>query len=166
MAEPVSSPRLQKAITLRHAVALYVSSVLGSGVLVLPGLAAKIAGPSSLIAWVVLSLASYPFAYTFGSLSARRPESGGVYSFAKESFGIRVAGVSAWLFALWFITGAPAATLIAASYVSYAFPLSKAALYLVAASVILSAFLINYRGIKFSNRVQLAVVIAIVALLL
>jgi amino acid efflux transporter len=74
--KPVSSHNLQKAITLRHAVALYVSSVLGSGVLVLPGLAAKIAGPSSLIAWIILSLASYPFAYTFGSLSARKPESG------------------------------------------------------------------------------------------
>lgn len=166
MTEVGSSLKLQKAITLRHAVALYVSSVLGSGVLVLPGLAAKIAGPSSLIAWIVLSLASYPFAYTFGSLSARKPESGGVYSFAKESFGIQVAGISAWLFALWFITGAPAATLIAASYVSYAFPLSKTALYCVAALVILSAFLINYRGIKFSNKVQLAVVAAIVGLLI
>jgi amino acid efflux transporter len=164
--KPVSSHNLQKAITLRHAVALYVSSVLGSGVLVLPGLAAKIAGPSSLIAWIILSLASYPFAYTFGSLSARKPESGGVYAFAKESFGVRVAGVSAWLFALWFITGAPAATLIAASYVSYAFPLSKVAIYLVAAVVILCAFVINYRGIVVSNKVQLAVVIAIVALLL
>ena len=86
--ESENSPAsLRKAIRLRNAVALYASSVLGSGILVLPGLAAKIAGPGSILAWIFLSLASYPFAFTFASLSARRPESGGVYSFAKEGFG-------------------------------------------------------------------------------
>jgi amino acid efflux transporter len=159
-------PNLRKEITLRHAVALYISSVLGSGVLVLPGLAAQSAGPSSLIAWILLSLGSYPFAYTFASLSARRPESGGVYAFAKESFGLRIATVAGWLFALWYITGGPAVTLIAASYISYAFPMTRGASYIIAAGVILLAFLINYRGITFSNRVQVGVVVAIVALLL
>jgi amino acid efflux transporter len=103
-------PGLRKVITLRYAIALYVSSVVGSGILVLPGIAAKIAGPASLIAWIVLSLASYPFAYTFASLSARHPESGGVYAFAKESFGFEAGTVTSWLFYLWFITGAPAVT--------------------------------------------------------
>lgn len=41
---------LRKEIRLRHAVALYVSSVLGSGVLVLPGLTAQVAGPAALVA--------------------------------------------------------------------------------------------------------------------
>jgi amino acid efflux transporter len=168
MAEHESHPeqRLHKAITLRHAVALYVSSVLGSGVLVLPGLAAKIAGPASLIAWILLSLGSYPFAYTFASLSSRKPESGGVYAFAKEGFGVHVATVAGWLFALWYITGAPAVVVIAASYLGYAFPLARIDVYLVASVVIVVPFVINYRGITFSNKVQVAVTISIVALLL
>ena len=160
------SHHLKKVIKLRHAVALYVSSVLGSGVLVLPGLAAQIAGPASLLAWAVLSVASYPFAYTFASLSARRPETGGIYGFAKESFGFSVAVVSGWLFAFWFITGAPAATLIAASYLAYAFPMSKLAMFVIAEIIMCLAFVINYRGIVFSNRIQLAVIVAIIALLL
>lgn len=164
--EPAPPRALKKAIKLRHAVALYVSSVLGSGILVLPGLAAHIAGPASLIAWVVLGIASYPFAFTFASLSSRRPEAGGIYGFAKESFGFPAAVVSGWLFAFWYITGAPAATLIAASYLAYAFPMSKFAIFMVAALIMLSAFLINYRGIAFSNRIQLAVIVAILALLL
>ena len=97
-------PSLRKAVTTRYAVALYMSSVLGSGILVLPGLAAQIAGPASLIAWIGLSLASYPLACTFASLSARRPESGGVYSFAKESFGPRAANAVSWLFIIWYIS--------------------------------------------------------------
>jgi len=94
-------------MTMRYAVALYMSSVLGSGILVLPGLAAQIAGPASLVAWVALSIISYPLAYTFASLSARRPESGGVYSFARESLGPRAASAVGWLFILWYVTGAP-----------------------------------------------------------
>ncbi len=164
--EPGPSQDLKKAIKLRHAVALYVSSVLGSGILVLPGLAAQIAGPASLVAWIVLAAASYPFAFTFASLSSRRPASGGIYGFAKESFGFPAAVVSGWLFAFWYITGAPAATLIAASYLAYAFPMSKFAIFVVAGIIMCLAFMINYRGIVFSSRIQLAVIVAIVALLL
>ena len=161
-----SSKGFRKAITLRYAVALYVSSVLGSGVLVLPGLAAKIAGPGSLIAWILLSLASYPFAYTFASLSARRPESGGVYAFAKESLGQTVASMTGWLFAVWYVTGAPAVTLIAASYLAFAFPMSRVEIFIIAGLIIFTAFTINFKGIVVSNKVQLAVVISIIALLL
>ena len=151
---------------MRYAVALYMSSVLGSGVLVLPGLAAQIAGPASLLAWVLLSSASYPLAYTFASLSARKPESGGVYSFAREAFGLETADAVGWLFIAWYVTGAPVVTVIAASYLSYAIPLSKTMIYGVAALIILGAFLINYRGIVVSGKVQLAVIVAIVGLLL
>ena len=163
---PEDKPGLRKAVTMRYAVALYMSSVLGSGVLVLPGLAARIAGPASLLAWVLLSLASYPLAYTFASLSARKPESGGVYSFARESFGLQMADAVGWLFIVWYVTGAPVVTVIAASYLSYAIPLSKAMIYVVAALIILGTFLINYRGIVISGKVQLAVIVAIVGLLL
>jgi amino acid efflux transporter len=157
---------LKKAIRLRHAVALYVSSVLGSGVLVLPGLAAQLAGPASLVAWVMLSIASYPFAYTFASLSSRNPESGGIYGFAKESFGLPAAVVTGWLFAFWYITGVPAATVIAASYLAYAMPMSRLGVFLVAGCVTFVAFIVNYRGIVFTNRIQLIVIGSIVALLL
>jgi amino acid efflux transporter len=152
-------------MTMRYAIALYMSSVLGSGILVLPGLAAQIAGPASLVAWVALSAISYPLAYTFASLSARKPESGGVYSFARESLGPGAANAVGWLFILWYVTGAPAVTVIAASYLAYAFPLSRIEIFLIAGILTLGAFVVNYRGIVVSSRVQLGVIIAIVGLL-
>src|SRR5438477_3783499 len=153
-------------MTMRYAIALYMSSVLGSGVLVLPGLAAQIAGPASLVAWIALSLISYPLAYTFASLSARRPESGGVYSFARESLGPGAASAVGWLFILWYVTGAPVVTVFAASYLAYAFPLTRTEIFLIAGLLTLGAFLVNYRGIVVSSRVQLAVIVAIVGLLI
>ena len=160
-----NKPLLRKTVTMRYAVAMYMSSVLGSGILVLPGLAAQIAGPGSLIAWIILSLASYPLAYTFASLSARKAESGGVYSFARESLGPRLANAVGWLFITWYVTGAPAVTVIAASYLAYALPLSHPIIYLIASTLIIGAFLINYRGIIISGKVQLAVVASIAILL-
>lgn len=165
MTEDLPRQSLKKAINLRHAVALYSSSVLGSGILILPGLAARIAGPGSIIAWILLSIASYPFAYTFATLSSRRPESGGIYSFTKEAFGQKLATVVGWLFALWVITGAPAVTLIAASYLGYAFPLGRSETLLIAFGILFLAFLVNYRGIVVSNKIQLAVIISILVLL-
>jgi len=160
------SSSLHKEVTLRYATALYMSSVLGSGILILPGLAAQKAGPASLIAWVGLSLVSYPLAYTFASLSSRRPESGGVYSFAREAFGQSAATSVGWLFLLWYAAGAPAVTVVAASYLAYAVPLNRIEIYLIAALLPLGTFLINYRGIRVSGRVQMVVIAAITTLLL
>lgn len=62
---------------------MYVGSVLGSGILVSPAIAAGIAGPASLVAWILLSLLSYPIGYTFGALAAHYPDAGGLSAFVK-----------------------------------------------------------------------------------
>ena len=151
---PASSGSLRKVITVRHAVAIYVSSVLGAGILVIPGLAAQVAGPGSLFAWAFLSLASYPFAFTFSSLSARRPESGGIYSFAKEAFGHGASTMTAWRFVAWVVLGAPAITRAAGTYLAYAFPISGPGVFAVALGILVLAYGINLRGIRLSGRVQ------------
>jgi len=164
-ADPARPGTFRKVITVRHAVAIYVSSVLGAGILVIPGLAARTAGAGSLLAWAFLSLASYPFAFTFSSLSARKPESGGIYSFAKEAFGRGTSSMTAWLFVAWVILGAPAITLAAGTYLAYAFPISGPGIFAVAAGILLLAYGINLRGIRLSGRVQVAVVVVMVAIL-
>lgn len=159
------SGSLRKVITVRHAVAIYVSSVLGAGILVIPGLAARAAGPGSLIAWAFLALASYPFAYTFSSLSARRPESGGIYSFTKEAFGHGTSTMTAWLFVAWVVLGAPAITLAAGTYLAYAFPISGPGVFLVAAGILTAAYGVNLKGIRLSGRVQVVVVAVMIGVL-
>jgi amino acid efflux transporter len=161
-----SSRHLRKVITVRHAVAIYISSVLGAGILVIPGLAARTAGPASLVAWVLLSVASYPFAYTFATLSAQRPDSGGIYSFAREGFGPRISTMTAWLFASWVVFGAPAITLAAGTYLAFSFPMSKPEVFVVAVLIVLLAYLVNLQGIRLSSRIQVGVVSMIILILL
>ena len=47
---------LQRHIGSRELLAFYISSVVGAGVLIIPGIAAQIAGPASIVAWVLLAL--------------------------------------------------------------------------------------------------------------
>ena len=49
-------------LSTRSATALYVGAVLGPGVTYLPALAAREAGPASLLAWIALLLLSVPLA--------------------------------------------------------------------------------------------------------
>src|SRR5256714_6086647 len=163
--ENPSPSALHRALTLLHAVAIYVSSLLGSGIFVIPGLAARIAGPASIVSWILLSLASYPFAYTFAKLSARRPESGGIYAFAREGLGPAASAATAWLFLAWAVLGAPAATVAAASYLTFVVELTRPDVFVVAACILIGAFVVNYMGIRFTGRVQVATVGAILAAL-
>ncbi|HLH85725.1 MAG TPA: amino acid permease [Thermoplasmataceae archaeon] len=152
-------------ITLRHGIAIYVASVLGGGILVLPGLAADTAGPASIIAWVVLSVASYPLAYTFSRLALRSKGSGGIYSFSLEAFGTTLGNGVGWLFLAWVVLGGPAVAVAAGSYLSYAVPISRVGIYLVAFLLLLTGAVINYIGIRFSANFQLIIIVMLLSLL-
>ncbi|MEG1391797.1 MAG: amino acid permease-associated protein, partial [Aurantimicrobium sp.] len=54
--------------------ALYIASVLGTGILVLPGLAAQVAGPASILSVAIIFVLSIPLAGTFAALAARYPD--------------------------------------------------------------------------------------------
>src|SRR4029077_1480376 len=73
-------------LSTRSATALYVGAVLGPGVLLLPALAARIAGPASVLAWAGLLALSIPLAITFAALGVRWPEAGGTASYVRAAF--------------------------------------------------------------------------------
>ncbi|MEV4256964.1 amino acid permease, partial [Spirillospora sp. NPDC049652] len=83
-------------LTLGQGTAMYVGAVLGTGVIALPALAARAAGPASLVAWALLVLMSVPLAATFAALGARHPDAGGVSTYARLAFGPRAAAVVGW----------------------------------------------------------------------
>ena len=78
-------------LSTRSATALYVGAVLGPGVLFLPALAAEIAGPASVLAWVGLLALSVPLAITFAALGVRCPEAGGTAAYVRPRSGAGAA---------------------------------------------------------------------------
>src|SRR5438445_728696 len=61
--------------------------------------------------------------------------------------------------------GAASATVAAASYLGFVFPLTRLDIFLVAAGILIAAFVVNYAGIRFTGRVQVATVAAILVAL-
>src|ERR1700761_9374267 len=120
MSATAATPTHSGSLSVMQGAALYVGAGLGTGVIALPALAAKAAGPASLIAWLGLVLLSVPLAATFAALGARYPDAGGVSTYARRAFGPRAAAVVGWCFYASAPVGAPAAALFAGSYVAAA----------------------------------------------
>ncbi|MDF2630005.1 MAG: amino acid permease [Symbiobacteriaceae bacterium] len=156
---------LARQIRLPQAVALYVGSVLGSGVLLIPGYAADAAGPSSVLVWLLMSLLALPMALTLGILSARHPDAGGVSAFVRKVFGPAAGAVAGWLFLASVPIGATVAALAAASYVQVAAGLSHGGAVAIAALILGGAVVNNYLGAGFLGRSQVAISGAIVVVL-
>ncbi|MDY8109400.1 amino acid permease [Fulvimarina sp. 2208YS6-2-32] len=67
--------------------AMMLNTVLGAGVLILPGLAAQEIGAMSLWTWVACALLSVPLLTMFAILAGRYPRAGGVGHIAGQAFG-------------------------------------------------------------------------------
>jgi len=156
---------LRRSMRLREGVFMYVGSVLGSGILVTPAIAANLAGPASLVAWILLSVLSYPIGYTFGALAASYPDAGGISSFVKRGFGWTVGTITGWVFVFSFFVGSPIVAIIASSYIITALNLPLNLLYPIAFLFMSLTILSNVLGIRIGSRTE-SVVLGIVLILL
>ncbi|WP_069883788.1 APC family permease [Streptomyces luteocolor] len=168
-APPDSShvPLLRRQLGTSGLVIHYVTSVMGAGVLLIPALAWRVAGPLSLLAWGLLILYSFPFALVFARLSTLHPTSKGVARFVEAAFGPRAGRISAVFLLLTLLAGNPVLGLAAGRYLLAAVDpgASNRAALLAGAAVIVCCVLVNLLGIKVSTRAQ-TVVLATVVLLL
>jgi amino acid efflux transporter len=162
VSEPAS---LRRSIRLREGVFMYVGSVLGSGILVTPAIAASMAGPASLVAWILLSILSYPIGYTFGALAAKYPDAGGLSAFVKRGYGWTAGTIAGWLFVFSFFVGSPVVSIIASSYIVTTLNFAPNLLYPIAFIFMSPTILINILGIRIGSRTEFAVLATVVILL-
>lgn len=161
-----TASHLTSSIRLPQAIALYIGSVLGSGILIVPGLAAHIAGPASLLSWGLMTLLVLPMALVMGLLSARYPDAGGVSSFVSRAYGTKAGTLVGWFFLMSVPIGAPVAALTGAGYMTAAFGLGDGARIVIAALMLAVSLIINVFGMKLAGSVQIVVVSAIVLVLI
>ncbi|MHB1873005.1 MAG: amino acid permease [Steroidobacteraceae bacterium] len=153
-------------LTWTHGTALYTGAVLGTGVIALPALAARAAGPASLLAWLALIGLSVPLAVTFSALGARYPDAGGVATCVNLAFGRYPAAVVGWCFLFAVPVGAPAAAMFAGAYVQAALGGGAPTVMLTALAMVMSVTLINVFGVTVSGRIQVLVAASLVLFLM
>jgi amino acid efflux transporter len=159
---PGGSP---KGIGLAQGTALYVAAVLGTGILLLPALAAEAAGPGAIVAVVVLAVVSVPLAATFAALSTRHPDAGGVATFARRAFGPTSARVVSYWFFFGTPIGAPIAAIMTAQYVGAIIGGSRTTVIVIAAALVVIPVLIAVFGVRFTAWAQLRLSAALMAIL-
>ncbi len=138
-----------------QASALYIAAVLGTGILILPGLTARAAGPASLLAVIAVLLLSVPLAGTFAVLAARMPDSGGVATYVRRALGDTAARLAGYLFYFGVIVGAPVIGVTAGRYIASIFGGGQTVVVIVAVVILGLPFLSNLGGLRVSGRVQL-----------
>jgi amino acid efflux transporter len=157
--------RSATGLTLPQITALYIGSVLGSGILIIPGIAAEIAGPASLLAWAGMAVLVIPMALTMGLLSARFPNSGGVSHFVSTAFGHIPGSLVGWFFASSVVVGAPVLALTGSGYLCAAMGWGDRSRLAIAAAMLAVGLAVNHIGVKLTARIQFVVVLSTLAIL-
>ncbi|TFC04352.1 amino acid permease [Cryobacterium mannosilyticum] len=144
------------SLGLVQGTALYIAAVLGTGILVLPGLAATAAGPASLVAVFAVFLLSIPLAGTFAALASRYPDPGGVASYVRRALGQTWARMTGYWFFFGVGFGAPVVAMLGAEYVVAIIGADRAAVPGVALLILIPPFVSNFFGLRVSGLLQLA----------
>ncbi|WP_241984720.1 APC family permease [Cryobacterium adonitolivorans] len=146
--------------------ALYVAAVLGTGILVLPGLAAQAAGPASVLAVAAVSVLSIPLAGTFAALAARYPDAGGVASYVRRTLGDTWARVTGYWFFFGVGAGAPVVAVLGAGYVAAIVGVDRSVVPWLGLALLVPPFVANYFGVRVSGAAQLALTGALLAIVI
>src|SRR5689334_16541284 len=153
-------------LTTRTAIALYVGAVLGPGVLFIPAVAAREAGPASILAWAGLLALSVPLAATFAALGTRQPEAGGTAAYVRKAFGRRAGAATGWWFLGGVVIGAPAVALVGGFYVAEPLNAGRGAAVAAAVAMIAIVLVTNAVSLHTTARLQLGLAAVLGGLLL
>ncbi|SMC05901.1 amino acid/polyamine/organocation transporter, APC superfamily [Sulfobacillus thermosulfidooxidans DSM 9293] len=157
---------LKRTLTIWDAVALTIGSVLGSGLLLLPGLTYHDVGSGgALLAWLFMGMMAIPFILIFSNLTQRHPDASGIAGYIAQAFGSRWSKGATYVLAGTFPVGIPALSLIGANYVAYALGLNSWQTMAVGYGVVLLAVGTNWMGVKAGTRLQNITVALLSALL-
>jgi len=141
----------KRSLGLFELVSLGVGGTIGSGIFVVPGVAAKLSGPYSILAWMIVAISASSVLLSLANVSFRFTSSNGFYSLFSSVFGIRFAVP---LIILYLISSVFGVSTIAAGiglYISY-FGISNVLLIEIA---IIGAFCwINISGIALSGMTE------------
>src|SRR5947209_909357 len=99
--------QLPRALGLRHAIAIVVGTIIGSGIFLVPKEMMQAVGSAKLVylAWIVGGVLSLFGALTYAELGALKPGSGGEYIYVRDGYGSLLGFLYAWT---WFMIAKPA----------------------------------------------------------
>ena len=154
---------LHKTLTVTRGVGVSISMIVGSGLLVLPGLAYAEAGSSAVYAWVLAGAVVLPLLVVFAALGSAYPNAGGVVGFTGQAFGRPGMAAIAYVLLGACAFGGAAMALTGGNYVGALIDDSLSTVASVA-YLVLTCFL-NALGSRLAGGLQTAVTVLLVVLI-
>lgn len=139
-----------------------IGAMIGSGIFVLPGLAAEITGPGLILAFFIAGLVVMPAALSKSEMATAMPHAGGTYLYIDRAMGPllgTVAGIGVW-FSLVFKSAFALAGL--GGYLAF---LANVDSKQVALGISLLLIVLNVAGAKLTGRAQMLLVTGVLAVL-
>ncbi|WP_405916362.1 APC family permease [Streptomyces sp. NBC_00728] len=152
-------PALRRTLGVGDAVLIGLGSMIGAGIFVALGPAARAAGSGLLLGLAVAAVVAYCNAMSSARLAALYPASGGTYVYGRERLGAFWGCLAGWSFVVGKTASCAAMALTVGVYVWPA----QAHAVAVAAVVALTA--VNYGGLQKSARLTRAIVAVVLAVL-
>ncbi|WGV98409.1 L-methionine/branched-chain amino acid transporter [Vibrio sp. YMD68] len=157
--------QLKKDITLISGIGQLSTTLMGTGLFMIPAIAAGIAGDLSLWAWLLLFVAICPIALTFAELGKKYPSAGGTAFFVRKAFGKKLERSVAWLFVSVIPVGVPAAVALAAGFLEQILPSPFNTAWLTQIITVCLLIWVNLLGTKSSGRLQTIIALSIFTLI-
>ena len=153
---------LQRNLGLSAVITISLGAMIGSGIFVLPGLGAKVAGPGVILAYFLAGLVVLPAAISKSEMATAMPKAGGAYLFIDRAMGPLVGTVAG--FGVWFALVFKSAFALVGlgGYLKFFLDipvLTVAVVLAVALSVV------NMVGVKQSAGLQTVIVLGVLAVL-
>ena len=163
MVEIKKSRKLKKELNLLDVYAIATGTTLSSGFFLLPGLAASVAGPAIVLAYMLAIIPLVPAMFSVVELSTAMPRAGGVYFFMDRTLGPMfgtVGGLGTW-FAL--ILKVCFALIGMGAYIALFIPSFQIIPVAVALAVLIG--ILNLFSVKGSGKLQVLLVVILLAIL-
>ncbi|HEX6294222.1 MAG TPA: APC family permease [Nitrososphaeraceae archaeon] len=150
----------RKSLGLFDLVSLGLGGTIGSGIFIVPGIAAGIAGSSSLIAWLFASLSASCVMYSLAKASSKYPSTGAFYLLFSKVFGKRISISLVFLYLVSSVFGISTIASGIGQYI-FSFGFQDINLILIVEIFIIIVFcMINIKGLYLSTKTEIILTIA------
>ena len=165
MPEQQNALQLQKTITLWKGLALAVSTVIGSGLLGLPGMALEIGTVHSAAGgWLLISFTLLPMIYIFAYLGLTFTSSAGLSKYAQVSIGAWGGHAVTAVLCGTFVFGIPVLAMIGGAYAQTVCGLPEHAAFGLAIVILVLSTCCNLLGMTVVSWINTVSMVALVAM--
>ena len=140
---------LKREIGLFGATALGIGAIIGSGIFIVTGIVAGMAGPAMIISVLIAGVIALFSAMSVAELSVYLPEEGGTYAYAQKLISPFAGFIAGWIWVFSNIFVGAAVSLGFANYFATLFPALPVKG--IAVIICLIFIIINYIGLKEST---------------